>query len=137
MGYVTYIHLPAIADAASSSHTGDSLHKSNGSLKGRKSSDTLLQDTRTGILHWLDKSGFKLTDIGNVLAIGEQVDTNSCGICVLNAIEHAIFGHSLFQYATRHEHRLRYFLAAFQYSANKVGGHIPRDPFPCLMNVYL
>ena len=36
------------------------------------------------------------TDAGNTLAHGVQEDSSSCGVCTVNAIEHAVFGAKLF-----------------------------------------
>ena len=116
--------LPHTSDTISPSHKGDSWKVPDRSLKKNGTSpDRDLQSIRTGIINWLDTmKGLKVNDNANTLAIGVQSDTNSCGICVLNGIEHAIFGHDLFTHATRYEHRLRYFLAAFRYNSNQVGG---------------
>ena len=75
-----------------------------------------LEDTRQGLKNWLEQTfGRAFTDNRNTVQIGQQGDTNSCGICVLNAIEHNVNpAHPLFKSDQRHAHRMRYFIAAMQ-----------------------
>jgi len=64
---------------------------------------------RRGLARWLSivfGVGFK--DLGNTFLIGRQKDGHSCGICVINAIEHAIFGVPLFTDKDRNVLRVRY-----------------------------
>lgn len=53
--------------------------------------------------------GFPFRDEGRSLPIGRQDDGYSCGICVINAMEHAVFAAGLFTPAKRHSLRVRYF----------------------------
>ena len=49
-------------------------------------------------------------DAGNSLAHGIQEDGHSCGICTVNAFEHALFGVPLFTPQTSRLLRMQYFL---------------------------
>ena len=63
--------------------------------------------------------GAKFEDLGNALPIGRQSDGHSCGICVVNAVEHAIFGAPLFIDRNRYNLRTRYFVEAVKYLARE------------------
>ena len=53
--------------------------------------------------------------------IGWQNDRHSCGICVINAIEHAIFNVPLFADENRYKLCVWYFVEAVKYLLNDVG----------------
>jgi len=98
--------------------SGDSLKQSRG-VRSTESSD--LRASRIGTGVWLEAAfGGKFWDEAGNLPIGVQTDGSSCGICVLNAIEHATLGHPLFTMAARHGLWVWYFLAAMQYAHRKV-----------------
>jgi hypothetical protein len=64
-----------------------------------------------GLDHWtnaLFHAPFK--NIGEVLPIGTQQDGISCGVCVLNALEHEIFVTRLFTHDRRNVLRVQYFM---------------------------
>jgi hypothetical protein len=98
------------------------MSKSNGRLKGATSNSKDLEDTRRGLKTWLEQTfGRQFVDNANTVQIGVQGDSNSCGVCVLNAIEHAANPvHPLFTHGQRHAHRMRYFIAAMQYVHEEV-----------------
>jgi hypothetical protein len=48
-------------------------------------------------------------NIGEVLPIGTQQDGISCGVCMLNALEHTILNTRLFTHDARNVLRVRYF----------------------------
>jgi hypothetical protein len=76
---------------------------------------------------WLEKAfSDRFVDKGNSFPIGWQQDNNSCGICVLNAMEHAAFGVPLFQHEDRFGLCIQYFVAMARYALGQVGG-----PFLC------
>ena len=84
--------------------------------------DTEVQHVRRGLANWLKAvfgSAFK--DLGSTFLIGRQEDGHSCGICVVNAIEHAMFGAPLFTDGDRYRLRVRYFVEAIKYLLNDVG----------------
>ena len=82
---------------------------------------------RTRLQAWLERAfGGQFVDKGNSLPIGWQRDDSSCGICVLNAMEHAAFGVPLFQHEDRFGLRIRYFVVMARYALGQVGG-----PFLC------
>jgi hypothetical protein len=90
------------------------------SLGDRKSS-TDLEHICRGLEGWLNVTfgaGFK--DLGKTLPIGRQADSYSCGICVINAIEHAMFGVPLFTDSDRHHLRIQYFVGAVKHLLNDV-----------------
>ena len=63
-----------------------------------------------GLDHWtriLFHVRFK--NIGSVMPIGIQEDTVSCGVCVLNALEHAVLNTRLFTQNHRNNLRVQYF----------------------------
>lgn len=51
----------------------------------------------------------RLKDAGNTLTHGTQDDTNSCGICMANVVEHALFGSELFVHWQRQYWHAYYF----------------------------
>ena len=59
--------------------------------------------------------GRQFTLLSSPLPIGKQGDYDSCGICVMNAIEHAVFGVPLFTERQWHQHRVRYFVEFMAY----------------------
>ena len=103
---------------------GDSMRKSDGSLKGVKANSRDLENTRVAIRNWLEATiDVTVEDEANTLDIAFQGDVYSCGICVLNAIEHIIFNHELLTAGSCPEHRLRYFLATMRYNRKEVSGY--------------
>lgn len=46
---------------------------------------------------------------GNTLSHGMQDDTYSCGVCTVNAVDHALFGATVFKPEDRWEIRIGYF----------------------------
>ena len=78
------------------------------SLKGSYKDD--IGKICRGLEHWTNASfhaAFK--NAGQVLPIGTQRDGISCGVCVLNALEHAILNTPLFTHDTHNVLRVRYF----------------------------
>lgn len=74
-----------------------------------------------GLKKWLEvvfRALFK--DLGNAFLIGQQEDGESCGICVINAIEHAMFGVPLFTDEDRYALRVRYFVEVVKYLLDNV-----------------
>ena len=63
-----------------------------------------------GLERWL-KTNFQRSfkNLGQTLPIGTQKDAISCGICVLNALEHALLGAPLFTDDRRNLLRVQYF----------------------------
>ena len=57
---------------------------------------------------------------GRTLEIGHQQDGDSCGICVINSIEHHMFGTALFTHDKRNTHRAYYFRKAVEFLLDKV-----------------
>ena len=57
----------------------------------------------------LEVLGRQVKDGGNTLAHGTQNDTHSCGICTINAVEHALFQTELFIDRQRRYWRALYF----------------------------
>ena len=52
---------------------------------------------------------------GTTFAIGKQDDGHSCGICVINSLEHDLFGTVLFTYSNRNILRICYFTEAIKF----------------------
>ena len=52
----------------------------------------------------------RFKNVGGVLPIGTQRDGTSCGVCVLNALEHEIFDTHLFSHERRNVLRVQYFI---------------------------
>jgi hypothetical protein len=76
--------------------------------------------------------GGSFKDLGSTLSIGKQNDEHSCGICVINAMEHAVLNTALFTHEDRYTLRIRYFVELAEYVLRNV-----RKPFtisPCDMN---
>jgi hypothetical protein len=87
--------------------------------------DSKLKPLRTRLRAWLGRLfGGTFEDQGNSLPIGLQQDGNSCGICVLNAMEHAVFGVPLFRHEGRLGLHVRYFVAMTKYALGEVGGSL-------------
>lgn len=57
---------------------------------------------------------------GKSLKIGHQNDTNSCGICVVNCIEHHMFGAPLFTDGEQNSLCVHYFTRAVKLLVNEV-----------------
>ena len=90
---------------------GDSLpgHKAK-DLQGKAANNPIV-DLQTGLRRWISVAfGKKIISVGRRLTIGRQDDGNSCGICVLNAMDHAMFGAPLFQHEAREAIRMDLFL---------------------------
>lgn len=100
----------------STHHRGDL-----GDSLGNRSPNTNLQHIRRGLENWLEVAfGVSFKDMGNTLPIGRQKDGHSCGICVVNAIEHAMFDVPLFTDTDRYHLRIWYFVEAVKYLLNNV-----------------
>lgn len=69
--------------------------------------------------------GERFQNCGDTFPVGRQKDGNSCGICVINAMESAILGTPLFTHADRYCLRLRYFVTILKH----ILGHV-RKPVP-------
>ena len=64
-----------------------------------------------GLERWTNSLFYtRFKNAGKVLPIGTQEDGISCGVCVLNALEHEIFDTPLFTHDRRNILRLQYFL---------------------------
>ena len=75
-----------------------------------------------GLGKWLYRVfGSAFTDGKQTLSIGKQGNSYSCGICVLNAIEHAVCNTPLFTDAQRHTLRVAYFKRLMGYLLRDVG----------------
>ena len=107
---------------------------------GSKGAD--LKSLRRGLQNWLprifkqqtkgrgkarSKGAFK--DMGQVLPIGKQADTNSCGVCVINAMAHVALNAPLFTHSQRNHHRIRYFVDMVGYLLDNVSGPFLRCPW--------
>jgi len=80
-----------------------------------------LQRIRLGLGAWMEVAfGVKVEDLGNTLRTGRQTDGHSCGVCTINAIEHAILGVPLFAPEDRLSLRVRYFVEAAGYLLRNV-----------------
>jgi len=64
-----------------------------------------------GLEHWL-KTSFhgSFENLGQTLPIRTQKDVISCGVCALNALEHALLGVPLFTHDRRNLLRVQYFV---------------------------
>ena len=93
-----------------------------GDSLGAQIPSTDLQRTCRGLENWLSVAfGVPFRDLGNTLPVGRQKDGHSCGVCVINAMEHAMFGVPLFTDEDRFRLRIRYFVEAINYLLDKVG----------------
>ena len=92
-----------------------------GDSLGNRVPSTELQHIRHGLENWLN-GGFwgSFEDLGNTFLIGQQQDGYSCGICVVNAIEHAMFNVPLFTDQDCYILRVRYFVEAVGYLVDNV-----------------
>ena len=61
-----------------------------------------------------------LHNAGMTLPVGRQRDSSSCGICVVNAIEHHMFETALFTHSRRNSLRAEYFTKVVQFLVNGV-----------------
>ena len=77
-----------------------------------------------GLCQWLG-SAYKSENAG--FAIGKQQDRSSCGVCVLNAMEHAMLGTALFTHANRSLVRMGLFVKLAAHLLGKVGALCPVD----------
>jgi hypothetical protein len=62
-------------------------------------------------------------NLGRTLQIGTQTDGSSCGVCVQNALEHALFGTELFTPGLRKILRVRYFMKIINLLMDPVSGN--------------
>jgi len=93
-----------------------------GDSLGDRGSNTQLDHISRGLENWLSAMfGVQFEDQGNTLPTGRQTDGHSCGVCVINAMEHAIFGVPLFADRDRYRLRVQYFVEAAKYLLNNVG----------------
>lgn len=60
---------------------------------------------------------------------GIQLDDSSCGVCVMNAMEHSLFDVPLFEHETRFLHRLRLFVELMKHQMQ-----IVRLSFPLILS---
>lgn len=81
-----------------------------------------MQEIRQGLAAWLNFAfGASFKDLGDTLPIGQQYDDYSCGICVANAMEHAMFNNTLlFDYKNPRTLRIRYFIETVKYLIENV-----------------
>ena len=101
---------------------GDSLH----------GSDQKPMDLQKGLRRWLrlvDDPSYNSG--GPRFPIGRQNDGNSCGICVLNAMDHAMFGADLFTHEGRHLVRMDLFRRIARFLLLRVGS------LPCWTHKHL
>lgn len=90
------------------------------SFGGRNPNKELQQICR-GLEKWLSVAfRVEFKDLGNTFPIGQQADGHSCGICVVNAIEHAMFGVLLFTDGDCYCLRVQYFVEAVKHLLNDV-----------------
>ena len=55
--------------------------------------------------------------------IGKQKDGHSCGICVINLLEHELFGTTLFIHSSRNILRIHYFTETAKFLLKEVRMH--------------
>ena len=68
------------------------------------------------LIKWLaDVFGGRFTLRKESLPTGRQQDSYSCGICVMNAMDHAAFDVPLFTPRDRHRFRIQYFIDLVKY----------------------
>lgn len=92
---------------------GDSLNKDRSES---------LANLGSALRDWLEQAlGAEFEGNGRTLPIGSQDDGSSCGVCVLNAIDHAIFGTALFRPSDRHLVRMNLFTKLAGYLRETVG----------------
>jgi hypothetical protein len=85
-----------------------------------------MRAARTGIEKWTHAVfGIKFLSKGKVYTVGTQSDHHSCGVCVINCIEVAMQGSTLFTRHARSKHRLEYFIAATEYLLQDPVSHLP------------
>ena len=93
--------------------------------KGKAGKDGPSTDTgalRCELKDWLeDVFGSPFEDIGMILPIAEQRDSHSCGPCVLNALENAVFATKLSKSREHLNLRIRYFVELSRYLLEDVG----------------
>ena len=61
-----------------------------------------------------------LRNAGRTLTVGRQGDSSSCGICVVNAIEHHMFETPIFTHSRRSSLRAEYFTKVVEFLVNGV-----------------
>lgn len=111
-----------------------------GDSLGNRAPSKELQQLRRGLENWLTTAfGASFKDLGNLLPIGRQEDGHSCGVCVINATEHAIFGVPLFTDKDRYALHVRYFIKVIGYLLDNVRVlfHMKwlSSPVPSLLNL--
>jgi len=81
-----------------------------------------LEDVFSGLQKWLAQvSSSTFMDMANTLPIGEQKDTVSCRVCVMNAMERTVFGTTLFIQGRRHTLHIWYFVELVDYLLENMG----------------
>lgn len=74
-----------------------------------------------GLDKWLKAIfGVRFTDRGQTFAVGTQEDGHSCGICVINSLEHELFGAALFTHSSRNALRIHYFTEVIKFLLKEV-----------------
>jgi hypothetical protein len=86
-------------------------------------------ELQAGLRKWV-RLAFGKTVIGKgrKFSTGKQDDGNSCGICVLNAMDHAMIGTPLFRHETREATRMDLFLRMINYLLE----HVCVFPVECM-----
>jgi hypothetical protein len=81
-----------------------------------------LADLYTGMRKWLGlKFGRKFSSSGRKFTIGLQQDGSSCGLCALNAMDHAMLQATLFEHSMRDRIRMDYLVRMVRYVLSEVG----------------
>jgi len=80
-----------------------------------------LKQIHSGLEKWL-KAIFRVhfKDKGQTFEIGKQEDGHSCGICVVNSLEHELFGAALFTHSNRNVLRIHYFMEVTKFLLKEV-----------------
>ena len=83
------------------------------------SPSSMRQDTKqicSGLQTWLKAIfGTSFKNNGSTFKIGRQEDGHSCGICVINSLEHELFGTPLFTHKIRNTLRICYFIETMEF----------------------
>jgi len=92
-----------------------------GSL-GDRGPSTQLDHICRGLNNWLNATlGVESEDLGDTLPTGRQMDRHSCGVCVINVMEHAVFGVPLFMDRDHYRLRIQCFVTNFVEAAKMWG----------------
>ena len=104
-----------------------------GDSMGGSSYSKLMDVVRSAIERWTEAIfGTSFSNQGRVYKMGNQADVDSCGVCVINAIDASIHGTELFTNETRSMHRLRQFITAAEYLLEDTVRPLPVQPcFTC------